>query len=101
MKTCPRCNGSGTAFSSAPHSDLTCRCSACNGAGKVNDATYRALPEVRETTTKRPARKGPAQADQAGLGFGPAGVTKECARQRINAALRRARDVAEERGYGT
>ena len=30
-----------------------------------------------------------------------AGVTKECARQRINAALRRARDVAEERGYGT
>jgi len=30
-----------------------------------------------------------------------AGVTKECARQRINAALRRARAVAETRGYGT
>lgn len=73
MKRCPRCDGTGTARSSAPHSDLTCRCSACNGAGKVNDATYRALPEVRETTAKRPALAGVALADQAGLGFGPAG----------------------------
>jgi len=71
MKRCPRCHGSGTARSSALHSDVTCRCSACNGAGKVDDAAYRALPEVREM--KRPARKGGALADQAGLGFGPAG----------------------------
>jgi hypothetical protein len=73
MKRCPRCDGSGTARSSAPHSNLTCRCSACNGAGKIDDATYRALPEVRET--KRPVRKGAALADQAGLGFGPAEET--------------------------
>jgi DnaJ-class molecular chaperone len=71
MKRCPRCHGSGVARSSAPHNDLTCRCSACMGVGEVNDATYRALPEVQQV--KRPARKGAAQADQAGLGFGPAG----------------------------
>ena len=36
-ETCPRCKGSGveTCWSSSMNSDYPCKCSECNGRGKV------------------------------------------------------------------